>query len=259
MLLDAQQYLRKKFKEEFHFRCFNNEQYSLRAFAKNLNTSSSSLSEFFNGKRNLSLKMAEKYCKQLAWPESEVEFIKGLFENQTNLSTLNSIKENKLEENIISENQLEVMFDWRYFAVIAVLRLKDFRPSKNNIAKKLGLDVKEVGAIVEKLIDFEMVKLNSLEEVVDLKKCYRTPETFPDDLLFKRLLEATHGINRSIKDKNKLLSGNFATVSVDVSRLTDAEKLIEEFLKKLCLFLSEGNEKSEVMELDIFLYPRTQN
>ncbi len=73
--MEAQLYLQKNMRERFDELRSKNNQFSLRAFARLLSVSPASLSEFLNGKRNLSPKMLKKLAEKLCLPPEDLEVL----------------------------------------------------------------------------------------------------------------------------------------------------------------------------------------
>lgn len=254
MVLDEQQYVRKVLTDYFVSASERNPRFSLRAFAKKLGVSSSSLSEIMRGKRKLSAKKAGEFAAKLELSPNEQKKIHSLFRKKSGIEQLAKLS-NPYPEVILSPNEFDLLADWRYFAIAALMRTKDFISDRKWIADRLALPFDEVDRALRRLIDLGVVseKGGRLSE----SRCtFRTSQDYPDDLVRRRQAEGLKAAIKAIESKNELHTGFYSTISADLKNLPVAIEMIEEFLKKLSIFLHDG-EPREVLELQIQLFPRS--
>ncbi len=257
MKIDPQQYIVKELKNEFESICLKNDSFSMRAFAKKLGTNSSTLSEMFSSKRRITYEKAKQFATALNWNNSKLEIIESAYNLKSGLKELNKYSDNKLEENILTVDEYKFMIDWQYFAIIACLRLKDIKPTIEGLSQKLNISHNKLTNLTNELIKAKFISINEEGEIKDLRKCFRTPEDYPQQLHNKRLINSLDGVKKAIESNDVNYYGAYSTISVDLDKLIDAENMIEEFLKKLSIFLSSSDDKTEVMELSINLFSRT--
>ena len=96
---------------ELNIRKEKNAMYSLRAFARDLEIGSTSLSDVLSGKRLLSKKNLEKISETLSLSPLEIEFLKG--ELKGNYTARSAIEVERLQ---LEEDSFRLIADWYYFA-----------------------------------------------------------------------------------------------------------------------------------------------
>ncbi|UXR63637.1 TIGR02147 family protein [Bdellovibrio bacteriovorus] len=154
--------------KELERRQRKNPSYSLRAFSRDLEVPCSRLSEILNGKVGLSESRAVNLASKLNLSPSEQEFFVDLALSEHARSAVlremaaQRVKAREEAFGKIGEEQFAVISDWYHTAITQILLLKDFDPSVENIAQRLGLSQD----IVEK----------ALERLESLKLVMKTPE-----------------------------------------------------------------------------------
>lgn len=254
MVLDEQQYVRKVLTDYFVLASERNPRFSLRALAKKLGISSSSLSEIIRGKRKVSAKKAREFAASLGLSPQEKQNIQSLFQKQSSIQNLAKIS-NPFREVVLSPPEFDLLADWRFFAVVALMRTKGFVSDRKWIARRLAISTKEIETILRRLIELGVV--HEENGILSESKCsFRTSENYPDDLLRKRQIEGLAAAIKKIESKTEGQTGFYSTISADPKNFVKANEMIEEFLKKLSIYLHTG-EPTEVFELQIQLFPRS--
>lgn len=151
---------------EFFKRKHRNESYSLRAFARDLDLSPSSLSEILRGKKSINEKTADSIADKLKLRVREKAYLKDLVlaewaKNVTvrthaveRLATARKTKRYKL----LQEDQFKVISDWYHAAILELIHVKDFDPSPKWISERLGVHVIDVTLALERLQKLGMLK-----------------------------------------------------------------------------------------------------
>jgi len=256
MYLDEQQEVQNLLTSYFITASEKNPSFSLRAFANKLGISSSSLSEILRGKRRVSLKMAQQFLETLNAPVEELERIHRLFDKMKDFESLSKLP-NPLKEVILSETQFELMADWKYFTVLALLRVDGFSTDLAVLSQRLSLTIEDLSSVIENLIKWDILKRDSLGRLTEEGCCFGTPKNYPDKMIRSRQIEGLNSAIDTIEQKIEGQNGYFSTVSVDPKKLDQANDMMLTFLKKLSVFLSSG-DSAEVFELHLQLFPRTK-
>lgn len=233
-------------KSEFAERCEKNPAYSLRAFAKLVGTSHSTLSQVMSGKRPLTEKMKKRIAMSMG--VSHQEFIRENMRDKTSF-------EEKFRLSPLT--QAEGLSDWYYDAILELTNLKYFKPDGRWIAKVLGLGVPQVEIAVEKLIQAGLLEINKKGQWVDLSGTNtnnyvgdyssQALRKYQKDILLKSM-DALENIPRSDRDHTSLM----------LSFSKDNMKSVKEFIKKFrSEFLTYGEEKGadDVYTLSISFFP----
>jgi uncharacterized protein (TIGR02147 family) len=256
MILDQKQLLANLLEKKFNEIKNKNPRYSLRAFSKKLEISSSSLSEILSGKRKVSSKMIAALLDRLDLTETESKRFKKLLSNSGQLEKLKT-KVNSRPEVILDRPNFDLMSDWRYFALMALTRTTNFKSDEAWISKRLGISLKDVKLILTKLENLNIIKRNSFGTITDNNACYRTPEDYPETLGTIRQIDGLKFLIDLLEAGSDYQRGCYSTISTDVRKLPEAFLMIEDFMKRLSLFLADSDHKEEVFELQIQLFPRT--
>lgn len=144
-------------KRELSRRCEQNPAYSLRAFAKQLGISHTSLSQILAGKRPLSSKAQKQMA--LALNVSIEQFVK--FKIPTNI---------KFEERFepLDIDKFEFLSDWYHDAILELTRLRCFKPEPKWIARVLDVNVNQINLAIERLTKLGLLKIERTGEWKDL-------------------------------------------------------------------------------------------
>lgn len=257
MNIDPQNFLRHLLKEKFDAYVTKNAAYSLKAYAKKLGTSSGALSEILSGKRAVTLDKALLFCSALELDNSIMRRMRDLYASSNHLQSLKNFHDSCLQEELLSDQNYKFMSDWRYFSIMALLRIEGEVNSLSSIANRLSLVESEVKILIEELIEEKLVTVSAEGRFLPSSSVYRTPDDFPKELMDKRILQSLEGTVKAHQSNDLWHNAFYSTVRVDVTKLDVAMKMIEEFGKRLSVFLSSENT-SEVFELNINLFSRTK-
>lgn len=257
MVLDEKQVLARILMKHFQRIQKKNERFSLRAFAKKLEISSAALSEILALKRSTSVAKARSLVSKLPLSPADRKLIEDAFSNSRSLEKLKP-KSNSRTEVIMTESEFDLMSDWRYFAMMALTRTSDFKSDPVWIASRLGIKKSEAISVIERLLSLKILKRDARGSLSDNNATYRTPSDFPDGLIRSRQLNGILEVAEQLKTKTQNQAGFFSTITTDVSKLGEAELMIEDFLKRLSLFLCDGEDRTEVFELQVQLFPRSK-
>ena len=258
MILDKRQFISNLLQHRFNELKKKNPRYSVRAFAKKIGISSAALSEILNQKRSISEKKAISLLKRLNPTDTEYTQIKAAYSKVGRLEKLKT-QSNPRNEIILTEENFDLMSDWRYFAFMALTRTTGFISDSTWISKRLGVSKKEVGRIILKLGKLGIVKVDASGKITDNNACYRTPNHFPADLERSRQIDGLRHVEKLLRNGEESVIGNFSTITTDTVKLQEAALMIEDFLKRLSLFLCDSADRREVYELQIQLFPRTKS
>jgi len=254
MLLDEQQLIKNYLSEYFFKVQSKNPRFSLRAFAQKLGVSSSSLSEILRSKRKLSKSKALTFAKILRLPEKQVQILTEAFDKAGSLERLKPVA-NPLKEIVLAPHQFHIMGDRKYFTVLAMLRSS--MNSLGNISTRLGLKESEVKSILDDLSAIGVLHKKNGEYFEKEKVVFRTSEEFPEELLRKRRLQNLEACASAIKENRDGERGYFATVSVDKGKLDQIGPIVEDFVKRLSLFLRKPGSQ-DIFEVNVDIFPWTK-
>lgn len=240
---DFRSWLQKQFTD----RCRKNARFSLRSFARMLDTDPSTVSQILAGKRKVSQKSINKICDRLsAAPTERRRFLpaKGA-EGATADAAYHQL----------TADAFAVMADWYHYAILELTYVKGFQSHPRWIGAKLGLSPTEAAIAVERLERLELlervggrlVKTNAfLTNFADGATAPALREL--QRQLLRRALEAIDFVPPEDKDITSI------TMAVNPERIPEARKKIKKFRRELCDFLTAG-EQTQVFNLGVQLYP----
>lgn len=254
MVLDFQQLIRAHLTNAFIKISDKNPRYSLRAFAKKLNVSNSALSEIMRAKRKISKGKAIEFAKLLNLSQKEIDNLTIAFSSVNRIEILKNT-ENPINEVLIEDGHFHIMADWRYFSVLGLVRGSRGNMSTVEMARLLGLKSKEVSLLVEEMISVDIIQKRGNQLYVE-NFILRTSENFPKNLLDKRRIQSLEGAKFAIEENLSSELGFFSTIGVNLEKIEAAGELIEDFMKRLCIFLRD-KDSTDIFEVSFNLFPRT--
>lgn len=253
--MEAQLYLQDTLRERLELLRLKNSSFSLRAFAKLLDVSPASLSEFLNGKRKLSKKMIQKVAQKLCLPPKEISVLNEKIHRDS--KGINHVPQSEKKAIELRNDQYYLVSDWHYYAILCLAETSDFRDDYEWIAKRLKTNISAVKEAMERLMRLGFLYYGPEGKLLCQDIEIFTSEDTPKSFLKKRHSENLSAANESLFSDDVLTRDmSFATLAINSKKLPEAKKMIRNFYDELCSFLETG-EKEEVYELCIQLFPRT--
>ncbi|RYZ86408.1 MAG: TIGR02147 family protein, partial [Proteobacteria bacterium] len=138
---------RKYLKDQLGLKALANPQYSLRAFARDLEISPQVLSSVLSGKKNISSEVALELAQRLKLSDEERSYFYDLVElSQAKTQNLREIIQYRLsryEENksyrTIQEDVFKIIADWHHAAILELTETDDFKNDPQWISTRLGI------------------------------------------------------------------------------------------------------------------------
>lgn len=247
-------------REELAVRCDKNPRYSLRAFARDLNLTSSRLSEVLNGRYGLSVEAARKIAMQIGWSPNESDTFCDLVgaeharaakkraEARTRLATEASRSQQ------LALDSFQVIADWYHYAILELTTVRDFNSDVKWIARRIGLNESVVFAAIDRLKRLELLEeKNGVLQATD--EFTWTPNDIPSDALkkfHKQLLEkaAAAIYVQSVEERN--FQHTIMTVNRD--QIKNAKEEIRSFEKKFVARFGASEKKDDVYCLGVTFF-----
>lgn len=231
---------------EFSDRSQGNRQYSLRAFAKFLDTESSFLSKMLKGQRKVSGNNIVKFSHKLGLNLEQINHFVSLTSAETDISE--GYSQIQIDEfNLIS--------DWYHYAILELIQVDDFQADTRWVSRTLGITFGEAHAAIERLKRLGLVKIEGKKWVCTGQNTtvghHFTLEALRN-MQRQILQQAIHALeNTSMSERDQ----SSMTFCVDLERLEEAKKRIQKFRRELSQFLENGDSKDKVYQLSISLFP----
>jgi uncharacterized protein (TIGR02147 family) len=254
MVLDEQQLIKNYLSDYFFKVQAKNPRFSLRSFAQKLGISNSALSEILRSKRKVSKAKALEFAKAIKLLEKHTKTLMDAFDKSGSLEQLKPVS-NPLKEILLTSDQFHIMGDRKYFSVLAL-----FRSPMNSVSAmsaRLGLTETEVQNILEELAKIGVLEKKNGQYIEKERAVFRTSEDFPDELMRNRRLQNTEASAKAIREKADGERGYFATVSVDKSKLDEIGPIVEDFVKRLSMFLRKPSSE-DIFEVNVDIFPWTK-
>ena len=244
---------RRWLQRELAERCEANPQYSLRAFARDLDVDHSSLSQILRGRRRLSERVVLDFGRRLGIEEAALAAV---------VQSLPLDRAGPRDERAIrrlTSDTFEAIADWQHYALLELTHLEQFRPNLGWIARVLDLEADEVQAIVARLLRLGLLHMPSRERWEDrLGAAVADQASFRDaalhnlqDRLQERFLAALSDTDRPTPCHHQL------TLAMDRRRLPEIVVRIGRFVEELGRLLALDPEKNEVYQLDVRFFSLT--
>lgn len=227
-------------------RCQQNPRYSLRAFARLLGVSPANLSLVLNKKRPPSQKTIDRVLNRIALDPLQKEL----------MSQSRSPIQPDLQDNVGIET-VEKVATWHAYAILSLIKTKDFRPDLRWIASRLGVSLFEIKSTVEALraVGLLQVKKEGWMRKSDglrLKNSVSTAisQNFQRQLLSKAL---------SSMENDPMETRDLTSISMAMSpeKMKQAKEEIRKFRLKMAEIFEEPGTSTEVYNLTVQFVPVT--
>ena len=220
---------------------------SLRAVSRKGGISPGRFSEIIAGKRKLSSYYADKIAEAMRLSQNERNEL---------FSYVETSSRKKVSSRILQEREIAMITGWENYAILSLMKTKDFRSSPEWIADRLGITKSRVEKSLSTMESLGIVKKNSLGYVRTRESFHTTSEIPSRHLRQAHHNELAKALEVMENTPVSVRSFSSATMSVNISRLPEAKKMILNFQDSLMQFLEQG-EKTEVYNFNMQLFPLT--
>lgn len=231
-------------KFEFDRRAKKNASYSLRAFAKFIDISPSSLSRIMNGKRATSLKLEKTILNKL-----EYNFV-------TNFKSQNSgiFKEISIED-------LQMNSQWTPDAILELVKIKPFKLTPLKIAKIFNIKLEEAKSSLKWLLKKNyLIKEN--DNYIDTTG--GTSTTYSQGVTSKQKKNYQMSVIQRAMDslENETIESRHHTAvmfTLNKKQLNELKKYIDSFRSELLEKFENNDDPDSIYHCSIQLFPQTKN
>jgi uncharacterized protein (TIGR02147 family) len=251
--MKAQTQIQKILHRNFDLLKLKNPSYSIRSFARKLDTTPGTLSLVMLGKRAVSKKFAEKIAdKLLLDPQERSEVLnKFLQKSATFAPSEDYVK--------LSSDQFNVVGEWQHFAILNLIKTETFKSDYAWIADRLGLSKKKVSDCIERMVRLELI---TQEADGTLKRCsskYRTPDDVVSMAMRKSHHETLELAHQSL-DQHSIEERDFTwvTFAFDPQKMKEAKALIRKFQDEFLAVVQDQSKMTEVYRMAIQVIPLTK-
>ncbi|MBO9667554.1 MAG: DUF4423 domain-containing protein [Bdellovibrio sp.] len=236
--------------QELTKRQTRNSSYSLRAFARDLDLGSTTLSDVLADKRSLSKTNLEKVMEKLLVSPLEREVLWSKYkENHSRLEVT--------EELILKEDEFRLIADWHYLAILNLAKIPENKATPEWIATRLGISEEEAEHALERLLRMELLK-KSRNRLVRTAKPIATSGDIPSAAIRKHHTQNLHLAEQSLhRDPVETRQFYSMTVAVNPEKLPLVKDIVIKARKKIGDLLEDGS-LSEVYTFSFQLFPLTK-
>ena len=238
MVLSVQQLLIS----EFEKRRNKNPLYSLRAFARDLGISKTSLSDVINGRRRFSNQNIRILGERLGLNEQQIEALR---------SDVHSFSSTR---DVMENDEFSLIEDWYYLAILSLAKMKGAQCSPEWISERLGLSFEVAEASLNELLKQGLVE-NSHGTLIRKSKPITTTADIPSTSIVEHHQQSIEKSLAALEEVEvELRDFTAVTYAFDLSKMKEAKKCILDFHRKLGK-LVETDDSSEVYRHNIHLFP----
>ncbi len=233
--------------QELLRRCKSNRQYSLRAFARQLEVEPSYLSKILRGQRNVSSRMFLQMSQKIGLSPAQVHNIKKSTSFREQLDPL-------------AEDQFHMIADWYHFAILELSLLENFQNTAAWISYTLNISFAEAQTAIQRLERLGFITTDPKSGRWRVKTGLTTTMNTFTNTAFRKM---QHQILALASQKMEEVpferrDQSSMTMAIRRSRIPEAKKMIRNFRRKLMKHLQEGKKKDDLYILSISLFPGTQ-
>jgi uncharacterized protein (TIGR02147 family) len=241
--------------QELMRRCQKNPRYSLRSFAKALNTNPATLSTILAGKRTLTLNTINKMGSQLALSSSEIQAY------CSNLQNASKGSKATIDYQQMALDTFTAISEWYHDAILELTHLQFFQPESKWIARVLGVTVNEVNIAIERLCRLKLLHING-ESWTDLSQSNQVGtaeiDTSPalrryQKQILELSLKALEEIPREKRDHTS------TTLTLSEKSLPQIKNQIRKFRNELAASIRKSKkDHDQVYQLAVSIFPLTK-
>lgn len=231
---------------EFERRKEKNARYSLRAFAKALELSPSSLSAILRSKRKPSASLIHRLGPELGLSEPEV----ARFAQNAG-------------EVFFQELPIDIwdqIADWHHYAILELTNIDGFKPSTAYVAKALSISEQEVRLACDRLVKVGLLEITEagwkdLSVLGNVTNMTDNTTAASKRKMQRQLLEKGISSLENVPFEDRL--NRSMIVGINKKDLPEARERIVKFCHKLLADLGETRSTTDVYNLSIALFPLT--
>lgn len=255
---DYREFLKDKFEEK---KATGNP-WSYGMWAKQLGLNSvSAITMIINGQRHAGKGIIDKLCEFYQFNDKEERYFRELVKIQKSAKDDPSYVVLMLEQSQeikdlkgISEEKIELVFNWASYAIRELTQLEDFKNDPNWMAKRLGHKITSdlAGKITQQMIDEKILEnvdgvISPTSQIVPKKEINRVhARQFHND----QLENAKEAFDTPFDQR----AFHASTLTVNKSRLKEMKEFIRDFQIKFSEEFEE-NPGEEVFQLNIQFFP----
>ena len=228
-----------------------NQNYSIRAFARDLKISSGRMSDILNKKYIPGNSISSRIVQALCLNEEEGKIVQQIIENsQKSKKELGGAHQ-------LSEQEYSLIADWHHYAILNLMETKDYRDDFSWIADRLNLNQQTVKDSFDIMISLGLVEIKN-GKYLRTHKNVTTTHNIPSRALREANRQVImQSLNSLVHDPTDIRDITSIVLPINMANLPKAKELAREFRRKVAALLEEG-EKTEVYNVCVQIVPVTR-
>lgn len=256
--------MRARLQAELVRRCESNPQYSLRAFALDLDIDHATLSQLLRGRRALTAATIERLGKRLKLAPDEIDACVRRAEQARSAEPRLDESARVHDIETLSQYAAAIVTQWEHLALLELTHVRGFRPDVGWIARVLGLETDAVTLALNRLLHLGLLVMQDERTWLDLSGPTVFRSGACDASAFgaaaaRALLERVSALTCSSRARADLPQEHSSTtLAVSLRRLPEAIGQLHAAHAQIAALLESDSPRDEVYRLETRLFPLTR-
>lgn len=161
----------------------------------------------------------------------------------------------------LSADQFQVNAEWYYFAILSLIKTRDFKSEPKWIAERLGLHPKKIKDAVDRLVRLGLIQwktLNGKKTLARKEARYQTTDEIPSSSV-RRAHAQNLELAKDCLENVEIEWRDFTslTMAIHPAKISLLKEKIRKFQDEISILI-EGEESTEVYRMCIQLFPLTK-
>ena len=231
-----------------------NPSFSVRALAQRLEMQPGATNEILKGERRVSRGIAEKIADKLNLDPSERTDLLKDFPLKLKRQTKRS---KDLEVLKLNSNQFELISEWIHFAILSLIRVKDFKSDVSWMANRLGVTELDTRKAILRLQHLNLIHIDDSGVMTRTPNPIRTTDDIQDLSLQRMHMNDMDIAKKKIQeirvDQRDFTNYTFPANPKSLSRAKEIIRKAQDDLEELM----SDEDASEVYRVCMYLFPLT--
>ena len=229
-----------------------NQNYSIRAFARDLKISSGRMSDILNQKYIPGNSISSRIVKALSLNEEDGKIVRQIIENSQ------KARKELGGAHQLKEDEFSLIADWHHYAILHLMETSNYRDEFSWIADRLNLNELVVKESFEIMLSLGLIEIKDGKHVPTYKNLtttHNTPSSVLREANRQAIMQSLYSLEHDASDIRDITS---IVLAVNVANLPKAKEMAREFRRKIATLLEEG-EKTEVYNICVQIVPVTRS
>ncbi len=214
------------------------------------------MTEILNGKRSITKKTIDKLGLALGLSLREINSFEAVA-----VSTIKTTQASKADYHQINIDQYALISDWYHYAILELIKVKDFKSDNSWIAKALDISKSEANIAIERLLRLGLIERAEDGTLSDTSSGFSTNingnmtsagSRQLQEQILQQSIQALRTVPVTARNHTSM------TMAIDPVHLPEAIKRITKFRRELCEYLESQGAPQEIYQLSVSLFPITK-